>query len=90
MPGLSGTLEWQQLQLGSRMMHDAPTAIALALSAWRPCVQDDEMFLEEINLMRRLSHPHIIRYLGCGMIEEGGAAHISIVRCCLMVALPQD
>lgn len=38
------------------------------------------MFLEELNLMRRLSHPHIIRYLGCGMIEHGSSSHIAIVR----------
>ena len=30
--------------------------------------------------MRRLSHPNIIRYLGCGMIMEGNHAYMAIVR----------
>ena len=28
------------------------------------------MFMAEIGVMRRLSHPYIIRYLGCGVIKE--------------------
>ena len=43
-------------------------------------VQDDQLFLSEINIMRRLSHPNIIRYLGCGMIMEGNHAYMAIVR----------
>lgn len=33
-------------------------------------VQDDRMFLAEIGVMRKLSHPYIVRYLGCGILSE--------------------
>lgn len=42
-------------------------------------VQDDQMFLAEVDVMRRLSHPHIIRYLGCGVIDEGGESYLAVV-----------
>lgn len=28
------------------------------------------MFMAEIGIMRKLSHPYIIRYLGCGIIAD--------------------
>lgn len=28
------------------------------------------MFMAEIGIMRKLSHPYIIRFLGCGVITE--------------------
>ena len=34
-------------------------------------LQDDQMFMAEIGVMRKLSHPYIIRYLGCGMMTQG-------------------
>jgi HD-GYP domain-containing protein (c-di-GMP phosphodiesterase class II) len=43
-------------------------------------VQDDQLFLREINLMRCLSHPYIIRCLGCGVIDSEDGAYMSIVR----------
>ena len=38
------------------------------------------MFLAEVDVMRRLSHPNIIRYLGCGVIDEGGESYLAVVR----------
>eukprot|EP00892_Ulva_mutabilis_P009310 jgi/Ulvmu1/6751/UM030_0086.1 len=32
--------------------------------------EDDRMFMAEIGIMRKLSHPYIIRYLGCGIVTE--------------------
>lgn len=51
-------------------------------------MQDDQMFMAEIGVMRKLSHPYIIRYLGCGMMTQGPKkgssenpqSHIAIVR----------
>ena len=34
------------------------------------CMQDDRMFMAEIGLMRKLSHPYIVRYHGCGVITH--------------------
>lgn len=33
-------------------------------------MQDDQMFMAEMGVMRKLSHPYITRYLGCGMLTE--------------------
>lgn len=31
------------------------------------------MFMAEIGIMRKLSHPYIIRFLGCGVLNEAAA-----------------
>lgn len=43
-------------------------------------LQDDQLFLAEISVMKRLSHPYIIRYLGCGIIQTHQGRYLSIVR----------
>jgi serine/threonine protein kinase len=40
-------------------------------------MQDDQMFLEELAVMKKLSHPYIIRYLGCGVMTEEDDGHTS-------------
>jgi serine/threonine protein kinase len=54
-------------------------------------MQDDEMFLAELGVMKKLSHPYIIRYLGCGILTEKDSAgtknYIAIV-CPLMSRSP--
>lgn len=40
------------------------------------------MFMAELHILRKLSHPYIIRYLGCGVLTEKGSPprqYISIV-----------
>ena len=51
-------------------------------------MQNDQMFMAELGVMRKLSHPYIARYLGCGMMagapQEAGAeephSYLAIVR----------
>jgi serine/threonine protein kinase len=51
-------------------------------------MQDDQLFMAEIGVMRKLSHPYIVHYLGCGMLSEKPAngasenpkSYIAIVR----------
>lgn len=35
-------------------------------------VQGDRAFMAELHIMRKLSHPYIARYLGCGVMTEKG------------------
>ena len=35
-------------------------------------VQGDGAFMAELHIMRKLSHPYIARYLGCGVMTEKG------------------
>lgn len=38
------------------------------------------MFLAEVDIMRRVSHPNIIHYLGCGVLTENDEPYIAVVR----------
>ena len=42
--------------------------------------KDDKLFLAEIDIMRRMDHPSIVRYIGCGVLDEGGETYMAIVR----------
>jgi hypothetical protein len=56
------------------------------------CMQDDQMFMAELGVMRKLSHPYIVRYLGCGVLTEKSASgnknYIAIVRPNLLLPDP--
>jgi serine/threonine protein kinase len=43
-------------------------------------VQDEICFLDEICIMKRVSHPYIVTYLGCGVLETKDGRFLSIVR----------
>ena len=51
-------------------------------------MQDEDLFLKEISIMKKLSHPYIVRYLGAGVMrdKETGKPFIAVVRSCALRA----
>jgi serine/threonine protein kinase len=61
--------------------------VSLFVLAQTQHVQDEICFLDEICIMKRVSHPYIVTYLGCGMLETKDGRFLSIVRfLCKLVA----